>query len=219
MAKLQQVALVFAGPVSRGTLTQLPGLRDHLRWIKSSSVATASRAVRALRAGIPIGDYTSMDDAGIILISVPDDSAESWAKSLAGCGLKWAGRLVVLYDSVHDRQILRPLEDEGATVATLNYHGRPEQFLVDGVPEAVKTLRILTTERPVVRLSDKTRYFHGLRCAREHFMPLFASVVEHFRAAGMQKAAAEKAAAAAIEESTRSYLRAGHRLLTTPVKP
>ncbi len=63
MAKLQPVALVFAGPVSRGTLGQLPGLRERLRWIKSSSVATATRAVRGLRAGVAVPDYADLSPA------------------------------------------------------------------------------------------------------------------------------------------------------------
>lgn len=213
MAKQQPVALVFAGPVSRGTLGQLPGLNHHLRWIKSSSIATASRAVRALRAGIAVGEYTDLTNASAILISVPHDAVDHWAETLAGCGLDWSKRLAVLYDSERDCDALLPLQRKGALVATLDYHPRPEQFLVQASAEALRLIRVLTHDKPLIRLSCKDQYRRALHCARDEFLPLFASTVDHFRAAGMQKAAAEKAAAAAIEDSARAYLRAGHRVL------
>src|SRR5689334_12716049 len=130
-------ALVFAGPVSRGTLTRLPGLTTHLRWIKSSSVATASRAVRALRAGRAVRDYLGLSEAYIVLVSTPAGSLPEITRQLAQSGLEWHDRIVVLYDSDADCRALQPLSDRGAAVASLNYHRRPEQFVVEGHTRAV----------------------------------------------------------------------------------
>src|SRR4051794_14918081 len=138
MAKLQPVALVFAGPVSRGTLGQLPGLRERLRWIKSSSVATATRAVRGLRAGVAVPHYTDLSGAVLVLVSVPDKSVPTWVEALATCGLSWQKKIVVLYDSTHTSDALEPLRHAGAAVATLNYHERPEQFVCEGDPVALR---------------------------------------------------------------------------------
>ncbi len=101
----------------------------------------------------------------------------------------------------------------GAAIATLNYHPRPEQFVCEGDPIALRALRDLAAGKPLIPLTSKERYFSALRRTRDEFIPMFASCVADFRAAGMQKAAAEKAAAAGLHESVRSYVRAGHRVL------
>lgn len=216
MAKLQPVALVFAGPVSRGTLSQLPGLRERLRWIKSSSVATATRAVRGLRAGVAVRDYADLSAAAVVLISVPEQNVQTWADALANCGLSWHKKIAVLYDSTLASDALKPLHAAGAAVATLNYHARPEQFVCEGDAVALRALRDLAANKPLIPLTSKERYFRAVRRTRDEFIPMFASCIEDFRAAGMQKAAAEKAAAAGLQESVRSYLRAGHRVLNPP---
>src|SRR4051812_29465985 len=119
MEKQQPVALVFTGPVSRGSLERLTGLRQHLTWVKSSSVATASRAIHALRRGHAVADYAELQDATLILISVPDPAIESTVAALAGSELCWEHKTAVLYGTSISSSCLSRLAQLGAETATL----------------------------------------------------------------------------------------------------
>src|SRR4051812_43070422 len=99
MGKQRRAALVYAGPVRRSSLTRLPGLGTQLRFVKSSSVATASRAVRALRAGHAVRRYEDMAEADLFLISVPAKAITHIVTELAASELEWKSRIVVLFDS------------------------------------------------------------------------------------------------------------------------
>lgn len=218
MAKLQPVALVFAGPVSRGSLGRLPGLRRDLVWVKSSSVATASRAVHALHEGRAVADYADLEDASLILVSVPEKVVKSTITALAESCLKWRNKVVVLYDSHFDSHALQTLAVRGAETATLLHHARPEQFLCEGSTEALRAVRRLTGSTPMLVLRNKQEYLRGLHLTTAEFYPLFSAAIDAFSKAGMTKSEAEKTTAAMIAESARTYLRAGKRLLQRPVK-
>ncbi len=212
MARQQPAALVFAGPVSRGTLSRLPGLRQHLVWIKSSSIATASRAVHALRCGRAVSAFADFEDATVVFISVPDHAVEAAVQELADCGLSWRGRTAILYDSGCTRGMLTPLSSRGAETASLIYHAKPEQFLVDGTPEAIRTVRLFTLDTPLLHLRSCADYRQAMRLTTEDFYPLFAEAMEAFHKAGMTRVQAERTTATMIAESARTWLRAGKRL-------
>lgn len=219
MVKQRRTALVCAGPLSRGSLTRLSCLPDQVDCIKSSSIPTASRAVAALRAGRAVRSYEELTGADLFLISVPDYSTPRILDELAGCGIEWGGRTIALYDSEADSDILAPFAALGARTATLNWSPLPERFIMEGDSDAIRRLRTLTGSDPVLVLRSKASYLEGLRTATSEFFPLLADAVDHFRAAGLDKAAAEKTAALLFAESARTWLRAGRRLLNQTKRP
>ncbi|MBC7925395.1 MAG: hypothetical protein H7039_07025 [Bryobacteraceae bacterium] len=213
MAKQQPAALVFAGPVSRGSLIQLPGLQDCLGWVKSSSIPTASRAVHALGCGKAVRDYRDLSEARMFLISVPESSIGAIVQSLASSELSWQRRTVILFDSEQNSSALLPLQDRGAFAASLNYHNKPEQFLAEGSPQALRQIRGLTAPKPLIVLRSKDRYLAAIRGLRDDFYPGFGLSLKELRASGLDKVSAERTAAVTLAESARVFLRAGHRLL------
>lgn len=219
MVKQRRAALVYAGRASRGSLTRLPGLAEQLRFVKSSSVATASRAVHSLRGGKAVRSFLDLDSADLIVISVPEALVAGTVEDLNTSGLNWAKRFVVLYDSELDSAVLSSLARQGAITATLNYSPIPERFVAEGDPDAIRRLRSLVAAKELLILHSKADYLHGMRASMERFLPLLASVVDDFRRAGMEKAIAQKTAATMLSESARAYLRAGRRLLKQPVTP
>src|SRR3954451_6737495 len=144
MEKQPRAALVYAGPVRRSTLNKLPGLPGQLKFIKSSSVATASRAVRALRAGQAVRRYEDLKDADLILISVPADGVKRTAAELAASGLSWNNRCIVLFDSEAESGALTELRRRGSAVASLNWSPQPERFIAEGDSAALRRIRSLT---------------------------------------------------------------------------
>lgn len=218
MEKQQRAALVYAGPVRRSSLTRLPGLAYQLKYIKSSSVATASRAVSALRAGQAVRRYEELAGADLILISVPDAAVARVVSDLAASQLEWKGRTVALFDSAMDTSALLQLKARGAHVATLNWSAHPERFFAEGSAAGLKRIRTLTGKRSLLVLTSKAMYLKAEMISRDGFFPMLASTVELFRKAGMEKAAAEQTAAALFTESIRAWLRAGRRLLNVRSK-
>jgi hypothetical protein len=216
MEKRRRAALVFAGPVSRGSLTRLPGLSDQLEFIKSSSIPTASRAVNALRCGQAVRSYEELAGADLILLSAPDAVLPAIVSGLVSSKLDWRGRTVVLYDAERDSSDLEVFRRLGAVVATLNWCASPPRFLAEGDPEAIRRIRSLRPGKSLMVLRSKASYLQALRATTEDFYPLLAASVDLFRKAGMEKAAAEKTAASLFAESARTYLRAGKRLLQRP---
>lgn len=213
MAKQQPVALVFAGPVSRGSLGRLPGLRQQLAWIKSSSIPTASRAVHALGCGRAVARFSDLRSAELFVISAPVGSVAEIVENLADSGLSWHERIVVLYDSGCDSSALTPLRELGAETASIFYHARPEQFLGEGTPEALRGVRKLTGDKTLISLRSYDEYQRGLCVTTEEFFPMLEAAMDAFTRAGMSRPQAEQTTAVMIAESARNWLRAGKRLL------
>jgi hypothetical protein len=64
-----------------------------------------------------------------------------------------------------------------------------------------------------IRTGGKSRLLAGLHEATQGFLPVIASVTDHFRAAGLSKPQSETLAQALVAGSMRSYFRAGRRVL------
>jgi len=216
MEKQQRAALVFAGPVSRGTLNRLPGLPEQLEYVKSSSVATASRAVQALRCGRTVHRLDELEGVDLLILSVPDRALPATVAELLKSGLPLAAMTVVLYDSHLSSTELELLRDVGAHVASLSWHARPEQFVAEGDAFALRRIRSLTGKKTLLILRSKESYLRALRSTTEDFYPVLASAVQGLREAGMEKGTAERMAASLIDHSARVFLRAGRRGRTPP---
>jgi hypothetical protein len=199
-------------------LARIPRLDEQLGWIKSSSIAVASRAVNVLRCGRSVRDFESLTKADLILLQLPDTAVEHTIAALASSGLYWPGKSVALMHPVLDSSALSLLERRGATAACFSLlSDTPPKFLVEGHPDAVRRLRKLlksyqTTVLEIER-GRKGDYLAGVYASTAELVPLFAGAIDHLRRAGLQKADAESTAASMFETSIRAYLRVGKRLL------
>lgn len=220
MKRIRSVALVCAGPISRGTVARLPGLADHLGWVKAPSFRLASRAVNALRAGVPVHEYEELKPADLIVVSVPRELEESTIACLASSGIDWRRKAAVVLDTLKESNALTPLIERGALLATLHPVGSAEDWtlVMEGQREAIKLMRralkpAVSRAMQVCTTSGKTRLLAGIDEATRGFLPVIASVTDHFKAAGLSKSQSEALAQGLVMSSMRSYFRAGRRVL------
>jgi hypothetical protein len=221
MRRIRAVALVCAGPVSRGMVARLPGVVEHLGWVKAPSYRLASRAVNALRAGIPVYEYEELAAANLILISVPHEAEDGTVRELASSRLDLRNRAVVVMDTPRDSSAMRALRDRGALVATLQPIGAAEDrtLVIEGEQEAIRHMQRAMTPAAsrgmqVLTPSGKSRLLAGVDEATQRFLPVVASVTDHFKAAGLSKQQSETLAQTLISSSMRAYFRAGRRAMT-----
>jgi hypothetical protein len=221
MRRIRSVALVCAGPISRGIVSRLPGIADHIGWVKAPSFRLASRAVNALRAGEPVHHYEQLAPAALILLSVPRKSEELIVGELASARLEWRNRPVVVLDTLRESSALKPLRERGAMIATLNpIHGAGDvrALVIEGHQETIREMqRTMTPEArrylQTITTSGKARLLAGVSEATREFLPLIASITDHFKAAGLSKQQSETLAQSLMSSSMRAYFRAGRRVL------
>ena len=220
MRRIRSVGLVCAGPISRGTVARLPGVVDHIGWVKAPSFRLASRAVNALRAGEPVQNYEQLTHAGLILVSVPPEAEDCTIADLAAARLDWRNRAVVVLDTLKESVAVRPLRDRGAIIATLFMIGMADVrgLFIEGHQEAIRLMqRAVAPEArrsiQTITTAGKSRLLAGIDESTRGFLPTIASVTDHFKASGLSKQQAEALAQTLITGSMRSYFRAGRRVL------
>jgi hypothetical protein len=220
MRRIRSVGLVCAGPISRGTVARLPGVLDHIGWVKAPSFRLASRAVNVLRAGEPVHTYEQLAPAPLILVSVPHNAEDCTIAEMAASRLDWRSRAVVIVDTVKESSAVRPLRDRGALLATLMTIGVGDVrgLFIEGHQEAIRLVhRVFAPEAQramhAITTAGKQRLLAGIDQATRGFLPVIASVTDDFKASGLSKQQAEALAQALMTSSMRSYFRAGRRVL------
>jgi len=217
---MRSVALVCAGPISRGTVARLPGLVEHVGWVKAPSFRLASRAANALRAGVPVYAYEDLDPAGLIVVSVPRELEDRTISDLASSRIDWRHRAAVVLDTLKPSSALNPLKQRGALLATLHPVGLVDDWtlVIEGQHEAIKLMQkalnpAVSRAMQVITTSGKSRLLSGIDEATRGFLPAVASVTDHFKAAGLTKSQSEILTRDLITSSMRAYFRAGRRVL------
>lgn len=223
MRKIQEVALICAGPVSQSWLARLPVLMERLGPVKAPNPGVASRAVNALRAGRPVSEYAELDESPILFVHTPETAVAGTLNDLLESPLEWSRRTLVVCNSELDRQALASFELRGAATATLDLlEGFEEtRFLAQGCDAALLEIRRLVEDRmrKVLQLGDgrKAFYLAGLTIASSFCTPLIAATVECLRSAGIDSQDATVIAERAFQRSLRAYLKAGRKGWTGPL--
>ena len=102
----------------------------------------------------------------MVLVCVPDESLGAMVKELAEARLDWAGRRVILCDSLHPSTVLKPLANWGAYVASARREAA--MVVVDGHQNAVAEVKALVgRSAPVIRIGagGRTTLLHALAVA------------------------------------------------------
>ena len=223
MAKAPRTALIGVGPVSQSWVAKMPGLRQNLGPVRSSSLRIASRLVNSIKAGTPTDSFDAISKAELVLIAVPDAQFHKWLEQLLNCGADWSSTSIVICSRKLDSGSLQQLRASGASTASLDeMEAGAKRYLFEGENLALHRLRRLVEcegAGRIVRIHERMRpvYEAGLTLASGMIFPMIAAAVDSLRAAGLHSKAAEGAIEMAVTNTLRSYLRAGKRGWTGPI--
>jgi hypothetical protein len=194
-------------------------------WVKAPSYRLASRAVNALRAGVPVHKYEDLNRADLIVVSVPRELESYTIAGLALSEIDWGRKACVILDTLLESSAFKALIERRVPVATLHPIGTVEDrtLVMEGHPEAVKRMRRVldpaaSRAMQVITTSGKARLLAGVEESTRGFLPVVASVTDHFKAAGLSKSQSEVLAQALMTNSMRGYFRAGRRALGAGVQ-
>jgi hypothetical protein len=176
--------------------------------------------VNALRAGEPVYEYEGLAQSALILVSVPRSAQDQTIGELACSALDWRNRPVVVMDTPKESDDLRPLAGRGAAVATLEAvnTGDVRALVIEGHADAIRQMQSVIAPAArramqTIKTGGKCRLLAGFQEATRGFLPVIASITDHFKAAGLSKQQSETLAQALVAGSMRSYFRAGRRVL------
>lgn len=224
MRKAQLTALVGAGPVSHSWVARLPGLRQSLALVKSSSLRVASRIANQLRAGRGVESLSELAKADLILIAVPEESLAELIAEFVSEGTRWAGNAFVLCIPGTDSSLLTPLQEMGGLVGSLSMLDGFEnrRYVFEGDKTAYHRVKRLIEQEGTARVIEMEagmrRVFEaGLTFAGGMTFPMISAAVESMKVAGLRGKEAEGIVEAAVVNSIRSYLKSGKRGWAGPI--
>jgi hypothetical protein len=214
MSNHSTAALIAAGLVSKSSVARIPGLQSHLGPVKAISYRVASRIVNNIRAGHPVATYEELDDAGLVLLCAPDHAVTRFIGEMAASRAHWRDRPVVLCDSSLDISVLRPLEQLGARIGTLDavdgFDAR--KFVFEGGPAALAALkRLMGATVKVLSIRSKPLYAAALTLGGPLFYPLVSTIVDCLHASGLRASEADAIAVNLLQRSERAWLKAGRK--------
>lgn len=224
MTKAPLTALLGAGSVSQTWVGRLPGLRQHLTLVQSSSLRVASRIANQLRAGRPIESASELAKAELILIGVPEEQLSTTIQLLVEARQRWQNSSFVLCSRQGESKLLEGLREQGANVGSLSVlDGFDERrYVFEGDKLAFhRTKRLIELEGNArvleMELGMRRVFEAGLTFAGGMTFPMISAAVEAMKAAGLQGKQAEGIVEAAVVNSLRSYLKSGKRGWTGPI--
>jgi predicted short-subunit dehydrogenase-like oxidoreductase (DUF2520 family) len=223
MKKALSLALVGAGPLSRSGVSRLPGLKEHLTFVKAASVRVASRIVNNFRAGAPARYYTDLAECRAFLIAVPTSRMPGVFRELAESGIDWHHRIVGAWHVPFTSTEMSPLVEAGARTATLHplVEAEPWRMAIEGHKEAIRNFRLILEDRDTrlmeVRSEDKALFCAGLTFATSLYTPLIHCTYESLRASGLDNVDAAAVAEIMLVRTLRSYMKGGVKGWTGPL--
>ncbi len=191
MRKQWPVALVVEGSSTTSSTLRLPLLVQELGPIKSAALRVARRQSNSLRAGYAVSDYEDLQAARLVLLHVPDTSVDRIVAEICASELVFKGISFVLCESWLPLEVLHPLSDRGAAIATTVVvpNRRQDWFIVEGQITANRQIRRLL-ERSDARTSElrpgaKHLLFAAELLTRTLPVVLFSTAEQALRASGI----------------------------------
>jgi len=226
-----QVGLVGAGRA--GTALAAALARAGHRVVSASAVSAASvRRVRQILPGTAIRRPEQVvAEAGLVLLTVPDDALPGLVAGLAATGVPVAGRLLAHASGRHGLAVLDPAVRKGALPLALHpvmtFNGRPDDadrlagvsFGVTAPAALLPVAQALVVEmggEPVtIEEGARDLYHAALAGAANHLVTLVAQSAELLREAGVSDPA--RMLGPLLSAALDSALRLGDGALTGPV--
>jgi predicted short-subunit dehydrogenase-like oxidoreductase (DUF2520 family) len=199
----------------------------------AAAVSAASKArVREYFPHARVTDPVSvLEDADLVLLTVPDDVLPGLVAGLAKTGAPYAGRLLAHASGAHGIRVLDPATRSGALPLALHpvmtFTGRPDDVdRIKGVcfgvtaPDKLRTaaeaLVIEMGGEPVfIAESDRGLYHAALAFAANHLVTLVAQAADMLRKAGAENP--ERMLGPLLGAALDNALRFGDAGLTGPV--
>lgn len=224
MPAAPRTALIATGPVSASWVAKLPGLRQHLEFVKAGSLRVASRIANTLHAGLAVDHYEDLRHAELILIAVPPQDLPDVLEEFRRASLHWTRHVIILCGNRIDTQCLYPLRELGARIGSLDVMDgfEDQRFLFEGDRPALQRLKRLVETKgraKIVEMEERRRavYEAGLTFANGMAFQLIAAAIETMRGAGLPEKQAAIAVEMALMRALRAYVHGGRRGWTGPL--
>lgn len=191
MKKRLPLGLVVEGSSTNSTLLRLPSVAEELGPVKSATVRVARRLSNFLKAGYAVAQYEDLQVARVILLRVPDSTVARIVSEMCDSGLQFKDLSFVLCESWLNSDVLQPLADRGATVATVVSvpSVRQKWFVAEGQLSAVRQVRrfIERNEGSTFELRPGTKplYFAAQLLVTALPVPLFFDAQQALRSSGI----------------------------------
>jgi hypothetical protein len=220
MKKQLQLGLVIEGKAVHSSVLHLPKIADELGPVKSAALRVARRLSHMLHAGYAVRDYEELQAARLILLHVPDCAASRIVDELCASDLDLRELAFVLCESWLMIDVLEPLQQRGASVATLVKvaSAQPNWFVVEGQAPAVRQIRRFLDRNEArsveIRANSKSLFFAAELLATVLPRPVLAAAEQALRASGI----AGNPLSALLDQMTEKMLndfRRGGRVVKT----
>jgi predicted short-subunit dehydrogenase-like oxidoreductase (DUF2520 family) len=191
MKKRLPLGLVVEGSSTNSALLRLPTLSEELGPVKSATVRVARRLSNFLKAGYAVAQYEDLQAARLILLRVPDSAVVRVVGEICRSELLFKNLSFLLCASWLPSDVLQPLADRGATVATAVSvpSSREKWFVVEGQLPAVRQVRrfIERSEGRAfeIRPGTKQLYFAAQLLTTALPVPFFLDAQQALRASGI----------------------------------
>ncbi len=191
MKKRLPLGLVAEGNSTSSAILRLPTVGAELGPVKSVAVRVARRLSNFLKAGYAIATYEELQVARLILLRAPDIAVPRLIEELCGAELMFKDMSFVLCESWLSSDVLLPLAERGATVATaVSVPSSGEKwFVIEGQLSAVRQVRRFMERNNArafeIRPGTKPLYFAAALLATALPLPLFFDAQQALRASGI----------------------------------
>lgn len=185
------LGLVVEGSSTNSALLRLSSVAEELGPVKSGSVRVARRLSNFLKAGYAIAQYEHLQVARLILLRLPDSAVPRIVNEICESGLLFKDLSFVLCESWLSSDVLRPLAERGATVATAVSvpSSRQKWFVVEGQLSAVRQVRRFVERNDgrtfELRPGTKPLYFAAQLLVTALPIPLFYDAQQALRVSGI----------------------------------
>ena len=191
MKTLRQVGLIVEGNSTRSVILRLPGIAEEIGPIKAVTTRVARRVSNFFRAGNVVENYEADRNCDLVLMRVPDESIPRIVHEIAASQLETSRISFVLCESWLSSDVLKPLSDRGAAVATVVSVPASARnwFAIEGDFAAAKRVKRLLVEAGAraieLRAGSKYLYFAATAFAQTLPRALFVAAQRALRIAGV----------------------------------
>ena len=191
MKTLRQAGLIVEGNSTRSVILRLPGIAAEIGPIKAATTRVARRVSNFFHAGDVVENYEELENCDLVLMRVPDESVTRIVREISASKLDASRISFALCESWLSSDILKPLSDRGAAVATVVSVPASARnwFAIEGDFAAAKRVKRLLIEAGAyaieLRPGSKYLYFAATAFAQTLPRALFVAAQQALRIAGV----------------------------------
>lgn len=214
------VAIIGAGRLGTSLGRALAKKGYPILWIADRKPAAARESRRIIGQGRATSDIARAGEAGIIVLSVPDEEIERVARRLARTSGVWRGKVVLHTSGILSADVLAALRPKGAFCASFHpvqsfprkdlppVHFKDIVIALEGdeaaLPAAKRLVRSLGARALLLQARDKIFFHAACSMASNLFVPLFEMARTLLRRIGIKDARAVRVLLPLVEGTLQS---------------